>query len=81
MFSFFVGTSFNVSAVSIHLFLHWISFLDFEGSWGYWSITVFQQVASLGNNIAIHIAAGTSLKVSLTELSWNMTGTGLHQNI
>ncbi|KAK6940725.1 Amino acid transporter, transmembrane domain [Dillenia turbinata] len=32
------------------------------GSWGYWSIAIFQQVASLGNNIAIHIAAGSSLK-------------------
>ncbi|OIW12632.1 hypothetical protein TanjilG_24565 [Lupinus angustifolius] len=30
--------------------------------WGYWSIAIFQQVASLGNNIAIHIAAGSSLK-------------------
>lgn len=32
------------------------------GSLGYWSVTLFQQVASLGNNIAIHIAAGSSLK-------------------
>ncbi|XP_020519783.1 GABA transporter 1 isoform X3 [Amborella trichopoda] len=32
------------------------------GSWGYWAVSFFQQVASLGNNIAIHIAAGTSLK-------------------
>ncbi|GAB4830486.1 hypothetical protein Ancab_020197 [Ancistrocladus abbreviatus] len=32
------------------------------GSWGYWSIACFQQLASLGNNIAIHIAAGSSLK-------------------
>ncbi|XP_077248075.1 GABA transporter 1-like isoform X2 [Tasmannia lanceolata] len=32
------------------------------GSWGYWSITFFQQVASLGNNIAIHITAGSCLK-------------------
>ncbi|KAK6164574.1 hypothetical protein DH2020_001438 [Rehmannia glutinosa] len=32
------------------------------GSWGYWSIAFFQQVASLGNNIAIQIAAGSSLK-------------------
>ncbi|XP_057460301.1 GABA transporter 1-like [Actinidia eriantha] len=32
------------------------------GSGGYWSIAFFQQVASLGNNIAIQIAAGTSLK-------------------
>ncbi|GMH20872.1 hypothetical protein Nepgr_022714 [Nepenthes gracilis] len=32
------------------------------GSWGYWSIACFQQVASLGNNIAVQIAAGSSLK-------------------
>ncbi|KVI12389.1 hypothetical protein Ccrd_009182 [Cynara cardunculus var. scolymus] len=32
------------------------------GKWGYWSIAFFQQVASLGNNIAIQIAAGSSLK-------------------
>lgn len=32
------------------------------GLGGYWAIAVFQQVASLGNNIAIHIAAGTGLK-------------------
>ncbi|WCJ21642.1 Transmembrane amino acid transporter family protein [Euphorbia peplus] len=32
------------------------------GLWGYWSIAFFQQVASLGNNIAIQIAAGSSLK-------------------
>ncbi|KAJ6736199.1 hypothetical protein OIU85_018406 [Salix viminalis] len=32
------------------------------GFWGYWSIAFFQQVASLGNNIAIQIAAGSSLK-------------------
>ncbi|XP_010274178.1 PREDICTED: GABA transporter 1-like [Nelumbo nucifera] len=34
------------------------------GPKGYWSITFFQQVASLGNNIAIHIAAGSSLKAT-----------------
>ncbi|XP_004292187.1 PREDICTED: GABA transporter 1-like isoform X2 [Fragaria vesca subsp. vesca] len=32
------------------------------GFWGYWSIAFFQQVASVGNNIAIQIAAGSSLK-------------------
>ncbi|KAK2970179.1 hypothetical protein RJ640_019647 [Escallonia rubra] len=32
------------------------------GYWGFWSIAFFQQVASLGNNIAIQIAAGSSLK-------------------
>jgi len=34
-----------------------------KGFWGYWSIALFQQIASLGNNIAIQIAAGSSLKV------------------
>ncbi|KAF3965830.1 hypothetical protein CMV_010015 [Castanea mollissima] len=32
------------------------------GFWGYWSIALFQQVAPFGNNIAIQIAAGSSLK-------------------
>ncbi|KAI3773040.1 hypothetical protein L6452_04237 [Arctium lappa] len=32
------------------------------GNWGYWSIAFFQQVASLGNNIAVQIAAASSLK-------------------
>ncbi|KAJ4955604.1 hypothetical protein NE237_012387 [Protea cynaroides] len=32
------------------------------GPWGYRFITFFQQVAALGNNIAIQIAAGSSLK-------------------
>ncbi|KAJ0981582.1 hypothetical protein J5N97_009837 [Dioscorea zingiberensis] len=32
------------------------------GPRGYWSITIFQQIASLGNNIAVQIAAGSSLK-------------------
>ncbi|VFQ68249.1 unnamed protein product [Cuscuta campestris] len=32
------------------------------GLWGFWSVAFFQQVASLGNNIAIQIAAGSSLK-------------------
>ncbi|XP_073147510.1 GABA transporter 1-like [Henckelia pumila] len=32
------------------------------GPLGYWSIAFFQQVASLGNNIAVQIAAGSSLK-------------------
>ncbi|XP_027189061.1 GABA transporter 1-like isoform X2 [Cicer arietinum] len=35
-----------------------------KGFWGYWSIALFQQVASLGNNIAIQIAAGSSLKAA-----------------
>ncbi|KAE8685532.1 Transmembrane amino acid transporter family protein isoform 2 [Hibiscus syriacus] len=34
------------------------------GLWGYYSIAFFQQVASIGNNIAIQIAAGSSLKAS-----------------
>ncbi|KAI5057539.1 hypothetical protein GOP47_0027967 [Adiantum capillus-veneris] len=32
------------------------------GEKGYWAVTFFQQFASLGNNIAIQIAAGTSMK-------------------
>ncbi|RLN16955.1 GABA transporter 1-like [Panicum miliaceum] len=32
------------------------------GPWGYWYVSFFQQVASVGNNIAIQIAAGNSLK-------------------
>ncbi|CAN6311160.1 unnamed protein product [Urochloa humidicola] len=32
------------------------------GPWGYWYVSLFQQVASVGNNIAIQIAAGSSLK-------------------
>lgn len=49
--------------VSTHT-ISWSFFLSFEGLWGYWAIAFFQQVASLGNNIAIQIAAGSSLKVS-----------------
>jgi hypothetical protein len=33
-----------------------------EGPWGYWYVSFFQQVASIGNNVAIQIAAGSSLK-------------------
>ncbi|KAL6338588.1 hypothetical protein AAG906_021303 [Vitis piasezkii] len=41
------------------------------GFWGYWSIAFFQQVASLGNNIAIQIAAGSSLKFpDIHSLRW-----------
>ncbi|KAH9327074.1 hypothetical protein KI387_007252, partial [Taxus chinensis] len=32
------------------------------GAKGYWAVTFFQQIASVGNNIAIQIAAGSSLK-------------------
>ncbi|MCO5595261.1 hypothetical protein L7F22_049301 [Adiantum nelumboides] len=32
------------------------------GRSGYWAVTFFQQFASIGNNIAIQIAAGTSMK-------------------
>jgi len=38
---------------------------DGVGYWGYCFITIFQQIASLGNNVAIQIAAGNSLKVTL----------------
>lgn len=47
----------------LEFYLTTLIFSDIEGSWGYWSVAFFQQVASLGNNIAIQIAAGTSLKV------------------
>lgn len=47
----------------ISAYLTGIFSLILEGFWGYWSIAIFQQVASLGNNIAIQIAAGSSLKV------------------
>ena len=33
-----------------------------QGPSGYWYVSFFQQVASIGNNIAIQIAAGSSLK-------------------
>jgi hypothetical protein len=36
--------------------------LTCSGPWGYWYVSFFQQVASVGNNIAIQIAAGSSLK-------------------
>ncbi|OMO78388.1 Amino acid transporter, transmembrane [Corchorus capsularis] len=41
---------------------YWLLADSIFGYWGYWSIAFFQQVASLGNNIAIQIAAGSSLK-------------------
>uniref|UniRef100_A0A8I6X4V9 Amino acid transporter transmembrane domain-containing protein n=1 Tax=Hordeum vulgare subsp. vulgare TaxID=112509 RepID=A0A8I6X4V9_HORVV len=37
------------------------------GPWGYWYVSFFQQVASVGNNIAIQIAAGSSLKAVYTH--------------
>ncbi|KAK4766062.1 hypothetical protein SAY87_007704 [Trapa incisa] len=32
------------------------------GLWGYWGIAFFQQIACLGNNIAVQIAAASSMK-------------------
>jgi hypothetical protein len=49
------------------LFDYNISLHTFEGFWGYCSIAFFQQVASVGNNIAIQIAAGSSLKVRQSQ--------------
>lgn len=43
-------------------------FSNLEGPWGYWFIALFQQLASIGNNIAIQIAAGSSLKVPPVHL-------------
>ncbi|XP_014511712.1 GABA transporter 1-like isoform X1 [Vigna radiata var. radiata] len=48
------------------------------GLWGYWSIAIFQQVASLGNNIAIQIAAGSSLKAVYKHYHDNGTLTLQH---
>ncbi|CAD5192304.1 unnamed protein product [Musa acuminata subsp. malaccensis] len=42
------------------------------GRWGYWSITLFQQIASLGNNIAIHIAAGSMIS-SYTDHNYRLS--------
>ncbi|GAB2239718.1 hypothetical protein Droror1_Dr00025631 [Drosera rotundifolia] len=42
-----------------------------SGSWGYWSVAFCQQVASLGNNIAIQIAAGSSLKGRKSSRGYN----------
>ncbi|KAJ9547814.1 hypothetical protein OSB04_020357 [Centaurea solstitialis] len=52
--------------LSFSSFNHLLTFIVYglQGNWGYWSIAFFQQVASLGNNIAIQIAAGSCLKVS-----------------
>ncbi len=38
----------------------------FAGRRGFYAATFFQQVASLGNNLAIAIVAGQSMKVSLS---------------
>ncbi|KAL2323483.1 hypothetical protein Fmac_027862 [Flemingia macrophylla] len=48
------------------------------GFWGYWSVAFFQQVASLGNNIAIQIAAGSSLKAIYKNYHENGTLTLQH---
>ncbi|XP_076914916.1 GABA transporter 1-like [Bidens hawaiensis] len=58
----------------LSLYIH----VGVEGNWGYWSIAFFQQVASLGNNIAIQIAAGSSLKVSQIVNNSTDTNTYTH---
>lgn len=55
---------FNITLHTRPCYLTHLCFYILKGFWGYWSIAFFQQVASLGNNIAIQIAAGSSLKVS-----------------
>ena len=54
-----------------HLFSAYLTiiflFTLLVGFWGYCSIAFFQQVASLANNIAIQIAAGSSLKVRQSQ--------------
>ena len=37
--------------------------ISFPGKRGYYAVIFFQQLASIGNNIAIQIAAATSMKV------------------
>ncbi|KAF3781029.1 GABA transporter 1 [Nymphaea thermarum] len=45
---------------------------------GYWAVAFFQQVASLGNNVALHIAAGSSLKAVYKYYHKNGTLTPQH---
>lgn len=46
------------------------------GPWGYWYVSFFQQVASVGNNIAIQIAAGSSLKAVYKHYHHTVDGGG-----
>lgn len=45
------------------------------GSFGYWATVVFQQIASIGNNIAIQILAGQSMWTVYNQYSSNPTVT------
>ncbi len=38
--------------------------MEWAGRTGYWSVTVFQQIAAIGNNITIQIVAGLSMQVT-----------------
>lgn len=51
------------------------------GRKGYYSVTFFQQIASIGNNIAIQIVAGISMKSIFLAYSSNPSGMTLQQFI
>lgn len=51
------------------------------GRKGYYSVTFFQQIASIGNNIAIQIVAGISMKAIFLAYSSNPSGMTLQQFI
>ena len=51
------------------------------GRKGYYSVTFFQQVASIGNNIAIQIVAGISMKSIYLAYSSNQNGMTLQEFI
>lgn len=51
------------------------------GRKGYYSVTFFQQIASIGNNIAIQIVAGISMKAIFQAYSSNPSGMTLQQFI
>ena len=42
---------------------HEFSFCCVAGAKGYYAVILFQQIASIGNNISIQIVAGISMKV------------------
>jgi len=51
------------------------------GKKGYYSVTFFQQIASIGNNIAIQIVAGISMKAIYQAYSSNQNGMTLQDFI
>jgi hypothetical protein len=51
------------------------------GRKGYYSVTFFQQIASIGNNIAIQIVAGISMKAIYQAYSSNQNGMTLQDFI